>query len=125
MPPYRLRDWLSISGPVVDVLVSWGPSGRPLEALIDTGADITCIPERMARDLSLRQISEEPVSGVCCETTLPLFVANLSIEGVNFPNLPVVGYDDDYGLIGRDILNQLVTHLDGLAQQLTLQQPTV
>ncbi len=130
MPPYRLPQWLSRRSPVapvVDTVVSWGTSTERFEALIDTGADDTHIPDRAARALNLQPISEQKTLGVHAGQVkiYPVYRANLSFEGMDFTNIPVVGFELEFGIIGRDLLNRLITELDGPARQFTLQHPTV
>lgn len=125
MPAYRLPGWLTIDGPVVDVLLSWSGTTEAFEAIIDTGADNTHIPNRLARALNLQQISEQLTEGVHQGQVeaLPVYRANLAFEGLDFQDLPVVGYRHNFGLIGRDVLNQLLTNLNGPAQEFAIQRP--
>src|SRR3990172_9911098 len=66
MPPYRSRigsvQFLP-PAPVVDLRVSQGSLVETVEALIDSGADSTCVPERMAEALELQPISILLVGG--------------------------------------------------------------
>lgn len=126
MPPYRY--WLDPPGPIVDVRLTNGQHTATFEAIIDTGADMTYVPGLEAQRANLQKIGEEPTEGIIPgdERTYPLYRAtNLSFEGITLDNHPVVGYEQNYGLIGRDILNQLLAQLDGPAQDFTLQQPPV
>ena len=121
MPSYRFPPWGSISGPVVDLSISSGSSTRTIEAIIDSGADMTCIPNVVANDLNLQQISVKPATGFTgTVASVPVYRVDLSFEGMSFPNWAVLGYGNMV-LIGRDILNRLITHLDGPAQDFTLQ----
>jgi len=81
-----------------------------LEALIDTGAFKTLIPESICKELSLIQVEIKPVWGIC---PTPIKV-NIYLAKVYFLEKlvinSVIGFDipseKQVSLIGRDILSQ-------------------
>lgn len=83
---------------------------RNLEALIDTGAFKTLVPELICRDLNLFRIDTKNVWGICPTPTR----VNIYLVKVYFLNYKVIdtviGFDIPSGrqisLIGRDILSQ-------------------
>ena len=66
MPEYRNRigsvEFLP-PAPVVNLRIQHEASEETLEALIDSGADLTCIPEKVAALLELQRISILLVTG--------------------------------------------------------------
>jgi len=93
-----------------------------LTALIDSGADITVIPERIITQLRLRRVDSLLASGFgkgVIEATV--YAAILSVEGILRPKMyRVLSWREDYVLLGRDLLNQLVTVLNGPSEELKL-----
>lgn len=95
-----------------------------LPALIDTGADLTVIPESVAADLRLIKCAERPMGtakrgqdGLC-----PIYKAKLSFLDFTFENHPMVALDRNrYMLIGRDILQHYRATLNGPAAQFNLE----
>lgn len=82
--------------------------------LIDSGADITVIPQSIARQLKLRYVDEIPVMGY---DGIPkkVFVYSAKIILGNLGTLIIrtISSELDYALIGRDILNQWSAFLKG------------
>lgn len=106
--------------PVLPILIS-SPlsefSPRSCQALIDSGADITIIPEETIQALSLWEIDRQPVGGVTCEPVEKLvYLARIEVQGMYFV-CPIMGWPQPYALLGRDILNQWLVHLDGPSQR--------
>ena len=112
----------STYAPVSKITISWQGKNRTVDALIDSGASITCIPEHIVLALSLRKIREIPVSGATTGQKIPrpYYVVDLRFLGFSFPANPVLSMPKRYALIGRDILNQYTTTLDGPALQFSI-----
>ena len=106
---------LSISAPLSEASTS-------STALIDSGADITVIPERIISQLKLRRVGFVPASGFgedVVETAV--HSAILSIEGILRPKIyRILGWNKDYALLGRDLLNNLIAVLNGPNEKLSL-----
>jgi hypothetical protein len=83
--------------------------------LIDTGSDVTVLPQGCARELGLEHILETGLrlqSFDCSVTATPVVEAELLFLGYNFHGrFPLI--DGDYGIIGRNMLNNLSLVLDG------------
>lgn len=102
------------SGPYLTLHVSWGDTTREVLALIDSGADGSQIPEVTAQQLGLRQVDTIDVhdaNGNVQER--PVYIANLTFADQVFNFVEVVGSDYPVALVGRDVLNELVTTLNG------------
>jgi len=111
--------------PVVEVSISAPLSkvSTSSTALVDSGADITVIPERIIAQLKLRRVDSTPVSGFGKRVIqATVYSATLEIEGISESKIyRILGWSEDYALIGRDLLNQLIAVLNGPSQELSLQ----
>jgi predicted aspartyl protease len=114
---YRYSKDFSPPAPVIEISVSvpLSKDSTSLTALIDSGADITVIPERIISQLNMRRVDSALASGFGRGVTeATVYAAILSIEGVLKPRIyRVLGWRENYTLLGRDLLNQLMTVLDG------------
>lgn len=125
MLPYRRLPAGSLA-PLVDVRLEWGGRVDSIIGILDTGADQTQVPERIAQALRLRRTGETLTMDAGGRTeTRPVYAANVTIEGFTFPSVPVVSSRLEIVLIGRDILNELVAEFDGPAQNVSLERPAV
>jgi len=89
-----------------------------ISALIDSGADITAVPQGVVDRLRLYPVDEILVAGYTGETvrelvySLAIVIANLKPQIVR-----AIGYrGDDIALIGRDLINQWLLVLNGKQQ---------
>ncbi len=93
--------------------------GRPrtepsvaLVALVDTGADLSVLPDGLARSLGLPSIARTTVVGVDgLPWSLSVYAVEMAIDGYR-TILRVISFGST-PLIGRDLLNTLVVHLYG------------
>ena len=110
------------SAPVLTISlgVPFSPEMVQVETLIDSGSDMTVVPERIVEQLQLRRADYVTVSGLELETReRPVYAVTVNIEGVFGPTIQgVIAWEKDYGLLGRDVLNSLVVILDGPNRQL-------
>ena len=87
-----------------------------VQAKLDTGADLTAVPATVIEQLRLMpagEIEVEGYDGRC--TTIRAYDVNLEIDHLTITGLLVIGFAEDYVLLGRDVLNQLRLLLDGPA----------
>lgn len=116
MPRYDQN--YSPPAPILEVTVSnpHNPEveGIPKEAKIDSGADMTAIPEDFVNALGLLPAGETSMKGYKeGEQIHSTYYVDVSLNGYSFPYTKVVAIKRENVLLGRDILNQLKLILDG------------
>lgn len=106
----------SPAAPVLNVSLSTPINGQIIRslALLDSGADITAIPQWIAQQLQLRYVDEiwvEGYEGIPKKT----FVYSVKIIFDNLGDLVIkaIAADSNSILIGRDILNRWSVFLKG------------
>jgi len=91
---------------------------------IDTGADLTDIPQVLQERLDLLPFSEEPIryadGRVEWKTT---YLTNFSFDDFEFEGVEVTTGNRNYALIGRNILNKLKLICDGKTLTFTILDP--
>ena len=89
-----------------------GGAGVALAAVVDTGADITLIPEPVARALGLPVTSQIRLTSVTGTVEgADVCAAALELAGKNL--LAEVAAFGEETIVGRDVLNRFVLGLDG------------
>jgi len=121
---YKYSKNFTPPAPVIEISVSvpLSKDNISLTALMDSGADITVIPERIISQLKMRRVDSTLASGFgkgVIEATV--YAAILSVEGVLKPRIyRVLSWRENYILLGRDLLNQLIAVLNGPNEKLKL-----
>jgi predicted aspartyl protease len=91
-----------------------GAEIRDLPAQIDTSADRTVLPEKYVQSLGLAQIGNIQVAGFAGATySLSTFVVQIGLHNLNPLTVKVIGADEPWVLLGRDVVNALRLGLDG------------
>ena len=134
-------------GPIVDIVIAppgtigsqadvASPMARTYKALIDTGAAITFISRRVARETGLRVVGKRPMVSANRKEPANLYRADVYVPigdhgGEPFglicewAELMEVMDDAKYqALLGRDVLELVVFTLDGPNKCFTLQVPS-
>jgi hypothetical protein len=90
-------------------------NGKEVEAKIDTGADISVIPEELRKELRLKPRGIIYTRGPFEKESkrCPTFYITLSINLSFSFELEVISLHQKNFLIGRDLLNQIVLHANG------------
>jgi predicted aspartyl protease len=109
--------------PAAPVLpVTFGRAGAPARAaamaLVDSGAELSVMPERLARSLRLPVLGEVTVMGVAGSRRARIYGAELEIDGLSLA-IEVAGVGTQT-LLGRDVLNRWTLVLRGREGELEL-----
>lgn len=105
--------------PVLELQVSGvDPSrGRSLTGLIDSGSDATQLPLSILRAIGARPVDRRwgrDLAGI--RYAVAVYAVRLQIGELSMPQMEVVGREGITEIIiGRDVLNQLIITLNGLA----------
>ena len=112
--------------PMVELTISGPDTNSPVtrSALVDSGADATLLSladlQRLGADLIGwgRMVG---VSGI--SQRVPIYAVQLSIGQIDLGTVRVLGYrTTDNPIVGRNVLNQLIVMLNGLAQVIEVSQ---
>ncbi len=83
-----------------------------IRAIVDSGADCTLIPLRVARALRLPRIGDVAISGVAgTPRRAAVHAATIEVGGRR-SLVRIIAFDDE-AIIGRDLLGSIVAVLDG------------
>lgn len=115
-----IKSW--VTGPDVALtLYSDDPAvgSESLNGIIDTGASITCIDNRVAKRLGLIASNRKPVQMADGRVAVsPIYAARMTIPALEFDDIvPVCGVEMEYPstrvLIGRSFLKDYIVNYDG------------
>lgn len=101
--------------PVQFNLIDGSASTEVLEAIVDTGADMTLVPARIMRQLEAIGVLEtQLVSQWGDSHPVTLYLIDLNIDDLRLPGVYVAADDTATEIIlGRNVLNKLPLFLDG------------
>ncbi len=93
--------------------------------LLDTGADVSVIPEELCRQLGLLPWGTMCAGGLGEEIEdRPTFLIRVQFDDCPGSDLEVIASAKaDYFLIGRDLLNDFILHADGPKKSFELTNP--
>lgn len=105
------------SAPVADVTIMHPVTGARsslLRGKLDSGADVTVIPERVVAQLGMTpkgRIWTRGYDGTYTQRSV--YYVRLRVEGFNLASVRCVATDRANVLLGRNVLNHFVITLDG------------
>lgn len=96
------------------------------EALLDTGSDISYFPVWLlnAKLDIMPSGGPEEVEGIGGVTTYYVYLASITINSEKL-NKKVLGWEKEFALIGRDILNLLCVEFDGPHEEFRFATPAI
>lgn len=110
--------------PVVELGITGRGETRVIPALVDSGADATLIPLNILQAVDARKIDSRwarNISGVRYRVTM--YAVDLGIGSFAFLDTEVIAnHQTDEIVLGRDVLNQLIVTLNGLASVVEITQ---
>lgn len=129
MYPYNATLW-DPPAPAAEIVI-WNPRNssniKNIIALIDSGSDITFIPQNIVEELQLIIVDQVLVGGYDTsegkykETFL--YSAFLRMSPLKPRILPIAPLkQNDYAILGRDILNYWCTTLDGPGRKMEISE---
>jgi clan AA aspartic protease len=95
-----------------------GSRSKEVEALADTGATLTVIPERIARELELGELARERVETAAGEIELVRSAARITIDGKQSIHDVLISDFIDRVLLGVVTLEAMALSLDPLTGKL-------
>ncbi len=103
--------------PFMDVIIAAsndsGPQ-RSVGTLLDTGAEISIIPQQIAHELELSPYAEMIIEAFDGRRQrVNLYAVTLEVAGTHLSPVRAVAYPSSYAILGRDVLNRFLTTLDG------------
>jgi len=103
--------------PVADVMMAHpvsGVSSGALRGKLDTGADLTVIPESLVPQLALSARAHVWARGYDGTfSQRPVYYVRFRLEGHELPAVRCIAADRRNVLVGRNVLNRFVITLDG------------
>ena len=119
----RYSSAFSPPAPMIPIVVKApeGSESRTIEGKIDSGADICALPEEVVAELDVppvRVVRAAGFDGGPREALL--YHCALEVAGRRFSHVEALATRRRYAILGRNVLSELVTTLDGPRRMLTV-----
>jgi hypothetical protein len=108
------------------------PATEQVSALVDSGAEQSCIDKSIAEKLGLPVVDVQMVAGANGAQEQPVYMANLQFPPLNFTEYGrFIGVDLMTGgqphgaLLGRSFLRHVIMIYDGIRGQVTIASPLI
>ena len=93
-----------------------------ITALIDSGSDATMIPINILQAVGAKYVETRQVRGLCC-SPVDTYLVKIHLGAHSIYGIEAAAVEpDEETIIGRDVLNQLVVILNGLAEMVEVEQ---
>lgn len=114
------RTGFTPSAPIIEVSLKRPGSptiSHPFIALLDSGADGTLIPRSIIRSIGAKHRGNRRLTGVLeGQKIVEVYLVTVMIGTMAIPGIEAAVIEDgETPIIGRDVLNQLIVTLNGLA----------
>jgi predicted aspartyl protease len=105
--------------PIAQIVVRHREKQVRLSALLDSGADGTMIPRRILQEINAPYQEQLVMRGVTGESEIvDTYLVVIEIGPYTTYGIQAIAIGDyEEAIIGRDVMNNLVITLDGLAQE--------
>lgn len=115
------------AAPIAEIGVAKSGQQTPttqVTALIDSGADATMLPINVLQATNARYSMTRQMRGVGDHPiVVEMYLVTLFVGEFTFPGIEVIAAaENSEALIGRDVLNQLIVPLNGLANVVEMTQ---
>lgn len=115
------------AAPVVAIGIAKSGQQTPstqVTALIDSGADATMLPINLLQEVNARYRMTRQMRGVGDHPiVVEMYLVTLFIGEFTFPGIEVIAAaENSEALMGRDVLNQMIVTLNGLANVVEMSQ---
>jgi len=108
----------------VEIVATGTDRFRRVPAKIDTGSDITVVPESLVVELRLLEFGKRLLRAVGHPAYRSMtYYGTIVVESRSF-DVEMATQDRPYVLLGRDVINQFVLHADGVAEIFELTWPS-
>jgi len=95
-----------------------------LDGKLDTGADLSAVPDRQVAELELPPVRTVRVAGFLGSLQeVIVYRVDLSIGGFEFPRVEALATRRPYVIVGRNVLRHVVLRVDGPREKLDLRLP--
>lgn len=115
---YSYNRQIEPPGPLINVIIR-SPEEKEIfvnsPALVDMGADYSVITPKIFEELVPYRVDEIYIESYMGDgDTHRRYSVNIEIHHWSFRQVPVIVGDDDYVILGRDILNHFDLRLNGI-----------